>query len=69
MTPSEPDETLFRVEAGAPDATELAALTAVLLARAAAREPRTPQAPAPAPARWRRSARAPRHDLPPSWRR
>jgi len=69
VTPSEPDEALFRVEAGAPDATELAALTAVLLARAAAREPRTPQAPAPAPARWRRSARAPRYDLPPSWRR
>ncbi|WP_274563243.1 acyl-CoA carboxylase epsilon subunit [Streptomyces spiramyceticus] len=56
------DKPLFTVERGAPDATELAALTAVLLARV--RAPHTPAAAragaGPARSPWPRSAfRAP----------
>ena len=62
------DESLLRVEKGEAAPEELAAITAVLMARAAAR----PEAPAPAhhgrsEARWRRLERTPGFRAPHSW--
>ncbi|NED12743.1 acyl-CoA carboxylase subunit epsilon [Streptomyces sp. SID9124] len=60
--PPTPPHPLFSVERGTPDATELAALTAVLLTRARPPHPPTPPTPRPnwtapsyrGPAAWRR---------------
>jgi hypothetical protein len=61
------DESLLRVEKGHADPEELAAITAVLLARANAR----PQAHTPRPAQsmagWRRLERTPGFRAPHSW--
>ncbi|MET9075764.1 acyl-CoA carboxylase epsilon subunit [Streptomyces sp. NPDC004232] len=63
---------VLRIEKGSPDATELAALTAVLLARAAAVNPEQEHAEGPEPARrtarWRRLERRTRAGTPRSWR-
>ncbi|SDJ72390.1 acyl-CoA carboxylase subunit epsilon [Streptomyces indicus] len=64
-----PAENLLRVEKGHAEPEELAAITAVLLARAAASE----SAAAPAPSRgrdkagWRRLERTPGFRAPHSW--
>ncbi|GAA3394568.1 acyl-CoA carboxylase epsilon subunit [Streptomyces roseoviridis] len=67
--------TFLRVEKGNPDAVELAALTAVLLARTAALAGTAPAADEPADhapvrrtARWRRLERRTRTGTPRSWR-
>ncbi|KIF67802.1 hypothetical protein HY68_02735 [Streptomyces sp. AcH 505] len=60
------NESLLRVEKGQADPEELAAITAVLLARAAA----TPEAPAHqgrSTAGWRRLERTPGFRAPHSW--
>lgn len=60
-------EVFFRIEKGNPDAAELAALTAVLLACGASGT----QAPAERPratARWAGPAKSADHHLPRSWR-
>ncbi|MFD8820489.1 acyl-CoA carboxylase epsilon subunit [Streptomyces sp. NPDC059627] len=68
-----PAGTVLRIEKGSPDATELAALTAVLLARAAAAGS-TEQDHAESPesgrrtARWQRLERRTRAGTPRSWR-
>ncbi|MFJ9568717.1 acyl-CoA carboxylase subunit epsilon [Streptomyces bacillaris] len=61
---------LFRVERGDPDAEELAALTAVLLSRAAAAGADPDDGPPRhrAAARWRRPERATAYGAPRSWR-
>lgn len=63
-------ETFLRIENGAPDADELAALTAVLLARAAALadDTGTGTDEVRAVARWRRLERSSGHRTPRSWR-
>ncbi|MFD3701221.1 acyl-CoA carboxylase epsilon subunit [Streptomyces sp. NPDC058646] len=60
---------LLRIEKGSPDASELAALTAVLLARAAAAgaEPDDVSRRQRAVARWRRPERAAGFAGPRSW--
>lgn len=72
MTPPSPStETFLRIEKGSPDACELAALTSVLLARAAAlsdpAEDDTDQ-PARRTAGWRRLERRTGPSTPRSWR-
>ncbi|MBW8088703.1 MULTISPECIES: acyl-CoA carboxylase subunit epsilon [Streptomyces] len=61
--------TLVRVEKGHADAEELAAVTAVLLARAAAGTHRAtgPSRPGRSAARWRRLERRPAFSAPHSW--
>ncbi|ATL85732.1 acyl-CoA carboxylase subunit epsilon [Streptomyces samsunensis] len=61
--------TLVRVEKGHADAEELAAVTAVLLARAAAGTHRTAGStrPSRSAARWRRLERRPAFSAPHSW--
>ncbi|MFI1968987.1 hypothetical protein BLA24_23625 [Streptomyces cinnamoneus] len=63
------NDTLVRVEKGTADAEELAAVTAVLLARAAAGTGRAAQAPARrrTPVGWRRLERTPGFRAPHSW--
>ncbi|MEV5613919.1 acyl-CoA carboxylase epsilon subunit [Streptomyces sp. NPDC052225] len=75
MSPSTdvPDHSgpVLRIEKGNPDATELAALTAVLLARAAGTLEHAyaeGDEPAPRTARWRRLERRTRAGTPRSWR-
>ncbi|MFH8407195.1 acyl-CoA carboxylase subunit epsilon [Streptomyces sp. NPDC018019] len=63
MPPSTPPEPLFRIVRGTADAAELAALTAVLMARATQAPP--PPAPAGPVTAWRRRAYRP----PGSWQR
>ncbi|MBB4891112.1 hypothetical protein FHS39_000112 [Streptomyces olivoverticillatus] len=61
-------DTLVRVEKGTADAEELAAVTAVLLARAAAGNPdATPARPRRTAAGWRRLERTPGFRAPHSW--
>ena len=64
---STPADTVVRVERGHADPEELAALTAILLARAAAGETGTPAGPARSTARWRRLERTPGFRAPHSW--
>ncbi|MYS21479.1 Acyl-CoA carboxylase epsilon subunit [Streptomyces sp. DvalAA-14] len=64
---STPADSLVRVEKGHADAEELAALTAILLARAAAGESPAPAAPARSTAGWRRLERTPGFRAPHSW--
>jgi hypothetical protein len=64
---STPADTIVRVERGHADPEELAALTALLLARAAAGETTAPAAPARSTARWRRLERTPGFRAPHSW--
>ncbi|MEU9354677.1 acyl-CoA carboxylase subunit epsilon [Streptomyces griseoloalbus] len=68
---SDPHTTYVRVEKGDPSEEELAALTVVLLARAAALADAAATAPVPlrAVARWRRLERAPGFAGPRTWRR
>ncbi|MFI8829073.1 acyl-CoA carboxylase epsilon subunit [Streptomyces sp. NPDC053431] len=74
-----PADTFLRIEKGSPDATELAALTAVLLARTAALTGPDAEAGTDHPgedtgahgrrtARWRRLERRTRAGTPRSWR-
>ncbi|MFI7016177.1 acyl-CoA carboxylase subunit epsilon [Streptomyces sp. NPDC050164] len=60
-------ETLIRIESGAPDDDELAAVTAVLLARFAAPADDTDVDEGRAVARWRRLERMSGHRTPRSW--
>ncbi|MFI9719495.1 acyl-CoA carboxylase epsilon subunit [Streptomyces sp. NPDC052396] len=60
-------DTLVRVEKGTAGAEELAAVTAVLLARAAAATDAAPARPRRTPARWRRLERANGFTAPHSW--
>ncbi|WP_434598879.1 acyl-CoA carboxylase subunit epsilon [Streptomyces sp. A5-4] len=60
-------ERLFRVEKGAPDAEELAALTAVLLTRAAGPPPGSEPPRERATAGWRRLERRARFAGPRTW--
>jgi hypothetical protein len=57
----------LRVEKGSPSGEELAALTVVLLARAAAAEPDLPRHRRTA-AHWRRPERGPGFESPRAWR-
>ncbi|MFE6777437.1 acyl-CoA carboxylase subunit epsilon [Streptomyces sp. NPDC057702] len=67
MAPA-PTNTVVRVERGHADAEELAAVTAVLLARAAATQHHaTPPAPRRSTAGWRRLERTPGFRAPHSW--
>jgi hypothetical protein len=66
-TMSTPADSLVRVEKGHADAEELAAITAILLARAAAGESAEPAAPARSTAAWRRLERTPGFRPPHSW--
>ncbi|WP_367131148.1 MULTISPECIES: acyl-CoA carboxylase subunit epsilon [Streptomyces] len=60
-------DTLVRVEKGTADAEELAAVTAVLLARAAAGNEAAPPRPRRTTAAWRRLERSPGFRAPHSW--
>ncbi|MEV6106585.1 acyl-CoA carboxylase epsilon subunit [Streptomyces sp. NPDC051940] len=60
-------ENLVRVEKGSASEEELAALTAVLLARAAAQPAAVPTARHAGSARWRRLERTPGFRAPHSW--
>ncbi|MFC7220937.1 acyl-CoA carboxylase epsilon subunit [Streptomyces polyrhachis] len=60
-------ENLVRVEKGSASEEELAALTAVLLARAATARPGTRGPRHPGAARWRRLERTPGFRAPHSW--
>ncbi|CAM5392197.1 acyl-CoA carboxylase subunit epsilon [Streptomyces sp. URMC 127] len=60
-------DTLVRVEKGTADAEELAAVTAVLLARAAATNDTAPPRPRRTTAAWRRLERSPGFRAPHSW--
>ncbi|MFC4030681.1 acyl-CoA carboxylase epsilon subunit [Streptomyces polygonati] len=64
---STPADSLVRVEKGQADAEELAALTAILLARAAAGETPAPSVPVRSTAGWRRLERTPGFRAPHSW--
>jgi acyl-CoA carboxylase epsilon subunit-like protein len=65
---STPADSLVRVERGHADPEELAALTAILLARAAAGEVDAAEArPARSTAAWRRLERTPGFRAPHSW--
>ncbi|WP_455356744.1 acyl-CoA carboxylase subunit epsilon [Streptomyces sp. SYSU K217416] len=65
---STPADTLLRVEKGHADPEELAAITAVLLARAAATSgPATGKAHRRSTAGWRRLERTPGFRAPHSW--
>ncbi|MEE4540808.1 acyl-CoA carboxylase epsilon subunit [Streptomyces sp. V4-01] len=65
---STPADSHLRVERGHADPEELAALTAILLARAAAGEtPAGPAMPARSTADWRRLERTPGFRAPHSW--
>jgi hypothetical protein len=67
-TLSTPADSLVRVEKGHADPEELAALTAILLARAAAGEGEAEQPrPARSTAAWRRLERTPGFRAPHSW--
>jgi Acyl-CoA carboxylase epsilon subunit len=68
-TLSTPTDSLVRVEKGHADPEELAALTAILLARAAAGEAGKADAAAPvrSTAGWRRLERTPGFRAPHSW--
>ncbi|WP_020141397.1 acyl-CoA carboxylase subunit epsilon [Streptomyces sp. 351MFTsu5.1] len=69
--PSSPTETFLRIERGSPDACELAALTSVLLARAAALSECAADDPDNAVRRtagWRRLERRTGPSTPRSWR-
>ncbi|GAB2697810.1 acyl-CoA carboxylase epsilon subunit [Kitasatospora kifunensis] len=61
-------EPLLRVTRGSLTDEELAALTAVLLARAAASQQASTLAPVEPIARWRRLERHPAYSSPVSWR-
>ncbi|GGU43664.1 acyl-CoA carboxylase subunit epsilon [Streptomyces lavendofoliae] len=61
------DSHLLRVEKGQADPEELAAITAVLLARAAARPAATPARRTRSTAGWRRLERRPGFSAPHSW--
>jgi hypothetical protein len=63
---STPADSLVRVEKGHADAEELAALTAILLARAA-EPPAAPARPARSTAAWRRLERTAGFRAPHSW--
>ncbi|WP_406095460.1 acyl-CoA carboxylase subunit epsilon [Streptomyces sp. NBC_01013] len=63
--PPHPAHPLFTVERGAPDATELAALTAVLLTRARLSHPSIPSTPLPPRPNWTH----PSYRGPGAWRR
>ncbi|MDR3081392.1 MAG: acyl-CoA carboxylase subunit epsilon [Streptomyces sp.] len=65
--PATDGETLIRVEKGEPTEAELAALTAVLLTRAAVSEDAAPDTGARATARWSRLERSAGHRQPRSW--
>ncbi|KUL31153.1 acyl-CoA carboxylase epsilon subunit [Streptomyces regalis] len=65
--PHAPSSAFFRIEKGNPDAAELAALTAVLLARGAADAEAPVERPRVA-AGWSGPARPAAHHLPRSWR-
>jgi hypothetical protein len=64
---STPADSLVRVERGHADPEELAALTAILLARAAAGETAAPAGPVRSTAGWRRLERTPGFRAPHSW--
>ncbi|MEV0278715.1 acyl-CoA carboxylase subunit epsilon [Streptomyces sp. NPDC050610] len=66
---STPTDAVVRVEKGQADAEELAAVTAVLLARAAATQDRATNLPRPrrTTAGWRRLERTPGFRAPHSW--
>ncbi|MFC7219646.1 acyl-CoA carboxylase subunit epsilon [Streptomyces polyrhachis] len=64
-SPHRPAHPLFTVERGTPDATELAALTAVLLTRARRARPSTASAPVPQRPNWPH----PSYRGPGAWRR
>jgi hypothetical protein len=63
------DASLLRVEKGQADAEELAAITAVLLARAAAVPTAAPAHGGRSTAGWRRLERTPGFRAPHSWQR
>jgi hypothetical protein len=65
VTPAE--ASLVRVEKGHADPEEVAALTAILLARAAAGEDPGPSRPVRSTAAWRRLERTPGFRAPHSW--
>ncbi|MFF3378949.1 acyl-CoA carboxylase subunit epsilon [Streptomyces sp. NPDC002680] len=58
----------LRVERGSPSGEELAALTVVLLARAAATGQAAPEGHRGRTARWRRPERGPGFESPRTWR-
>ncbi|WP_327412628.1 acyl-CoA carboxylase subunit epsilon [Streptomyces sp. NBC_01233] len=60
-------DTLLKIEKGNVEPEELAAITAILLARAAA-TPEETAVPAPRQAGWRRLERTPGFRAPHSWR-
>lgn len=66
-TLSTPADSLVRVEKGHVDPEELAALTALLLVRAAAGESDVPARPLRSTAKWRRLERTPGFRAPHSW--
>jgi hypothetical protein len=66
-TVSTPADSLVRVEKGHAAPEELAAITAVLLARAAAEGDAAPELPGRSTARWRRLERTPGFRAPHSW--
>jgi hypothetical protein len=66
-TVSTPADSLVRVEKGDAAPEELAAITAVLLARAAAEGDAAPEHPAKSVAGWRRLERTPGFRAPHSW--
>ncbi|MBB5935942.1 acyl-CoA carboxylase subunit epsilon [Streptomyces zagrosensis] len=69
-TTDSPTDTVVRVEKGHADAEELAAVTAVLLARAAATQGHSAvPTPLRSAARWRRLERTPGFRAPHSWQR
>ena len=61
------DQSLLRVEKGQADPEELAAITAILLARAAARPEAARRRPGRSTAGWRRLERTPGFRAPHSW--
>ncbi|WP_329123398.1 acyl-CoA carboxylase subunit epsilon [Streptomyces sp. NBC_01465] len=65
-TPATSDSSLLRVEKGNADAEELAAITAILLARAASQPEAAPHKPTTT-AGWRRLERTPGFRAPHSW--
>jgi hypothetical protein len=66
-TVSTPADSLVRVEKGHADPEELAALTALIMARAAVGDSAAPVRPARSTAGWRRLERTPGFRAPHSW--
>ncbi|WP_327288539.1 acyl-CoA carboxylase subunit epsilon [Streptomyces sp. NBC_01198] len=64
---STPTDSLVRVEKGHAAPEELAAITAILLARAAAGGDSAPESPIRSTAKWRRLERTPGFRAPHSW--